>query len=162
LANFRSADAVVGLGKLDLPYNSDAWDGYNVTKQRILQRFKNDANNVISLAGDTHNAWAFNLTPDNEDSPVAVEMATPSVSSPGMENYFSNNDPVELSKRFVDRNPDMVYQNSHQRGWLHLTLKSDECIGQWRFVDTVKSREYSAITGPSYKVKKGQHQLLKS
>ena len=155
-------DAIINLGKLGLPFNSDAWDGYNVAKQRLLQSFKTNANNVISLAGDTHNGWAFNLTPDGDDSPVAVEMATPSVSSPGMENYLSNNDPIELSKQLVDGNPEMVYHNSHQRGWLHLSLRKDKCIGRWNYVSTVKTVDYDAFSGPSYTVKKGQHRLQKS
>jgi len=155
-------DAIIGMGKLDLPFNSDAWDGYNVAKQRLLQYYKNKANNVISLAGDTHNGWAFNLTPDGEDKPVAVEMATPSVSSPGMESYLSNNDPIELSKRLVEGNPGMVYHNSYQRGWLHLSLAKDESVGQWNFVSTVKSLDYEAFSGPSYTIKKGEHRLQKS
>ncbi|MBL4674150.1 MAG: alkaline phosphatase D family protein [Arenicella sp.] len=152
-------NAIVGLGKLNIPYNTDAWDGYNATRQRVLKSFKHDANNVISLAGDTHNSWAFDLTPSGETESVAVEMATSSISSPGLENYLSNDQPEQLSSLLVDHNPQLVYQNSHQRGWLKLTITPQATIGQWRYVSTVKSKQYQSIVGPSYTVAVGGHSL---
>ena len=44
------------------------------------------ATNPISLAGDTHNGWAFNLT-NAQGEAVGVEWGTPGISSPGLENY---------------------------------------------------------------------------
>ena len=157
-----TTDAMIGLGKLGLPFNPDTWDGYNANKQRVLQTIKQHANNAITLAGDTHNSWAFNLTPDNESTPVAVEMGTPSISSPGMEQYLSNDDPIQFSKQFVEHNPELIYHDSHQRGWLELSLESEQSIGQWHYIDTVDSKEYRAFLGPSYRVKKGDHRLSKA
>jgi alkaline phosphatase D len=152
-------NVIVGLGKLNIPYNTDAWDGYNAARQRIFKSFKEHANNVISLAGDTHNSWAFNLTPAGEAKPVAVEMATASISSPGLENYLSNDQPEQLSSLLVEHNPQLVYQNSHQRGWLKLTITAESTTGQWRYVSTVKSKQYQSIIGPSYTVAVGGHSL---
>jgi alkaline phosphatase D len=152
-------NAIVGLGKLNIPYNTDAWDGYNATRQRVLKSFKQDANNVISLAGDTHNSWAFDLTPTGETKSVAVEMATSSVSSPGLENYLSNDQPEQLSSLLIDHNPQLVYQNSHQRGWLKLNITAETATGQWHYVSTVKSKQYQSIVGPSYTVAAGSHSL---
>jgi alkaline phosphatase D len=152
-------NAIVGLGKLNIPYNTDAWDGYNATRQRVLKSFKHNANNVISLAGDTHNSWAFDLTPSGETESVAVEMATSSISSPGLENYLSNDQPEQLSSLLVEHNPQLIYQNSHQRGWLKLTITAQAATGQWRYVSTVKSKQYENIIGPSYTVALGSHSL---
>ncbi|MFT6100631.1 MAG: alkaline phosphatase D [Arenicella sp.] len=152
-------NAIVGLGKLNIPYNTDAWDGYNANRQRVLKSFKQDANNVISLAGDTHNSWAFDLTPSGESKSVAVEMATASVSSPGLENYLSNDNPEQLSSLLIEHNPQLIYQNSHQRGWLKLTITAEATTGQWRYVSTVKSKQYENIIGPSYTVAVGSHSL---
>jgi alkaline phosphatase D len=152
-------EAIIGLGKLNLPYNTDAWDGYNAARQRTLNSIKNNANNVINLAGDTHNSWAFNLVPDNAEKPVAVEMATPSISSPGLENYLSNSQPETLSAQLVDHNPHLIYQNSHQRGWLKLTITAEHATGQWNYVSTVKTKHYTPISGPAYRVAVDEHQL---
>jgi len=152
-------NAIVSLGKLNIPYNTDAWDGYNATRQRVLASFKHDANNVISLAGDTHNSWAFDLIPSGESKSVAVEMATSSVSSPGLENYLSNDQPEQLSSLLVEHNPQLIYQNSHQRGWLKLTITAEATTGQWRYVSTVKSKQYESIIGPSYTVAVDSHSL---
>ncbi len=154
-------DGIVTLGKLGLPFNTDAWDGYNAARQRHLQSIKANANNVVSLAGDTHNGWAFELIPDGEESSVAVEMATASVSSPGMENYLANTDPQKLSERLVQINEHLHYQNSHQRGWLEIKITPDHVVGQWFYVDTVKSKTYNIITGPSYQTDVNSHTLKK-
>lgn len=154
-----TVNAIIGLGKLNLPYNTDAWDGYNANRQRVLKSIEQDANNVISLAGDTHNSWAFNLSPSDSTKPVAVEMATSSVSSPGLENYLSNPQPEQLSRQLVEHNSQLVYQNSHQRGWLKLTITPLHTTGQWNYVSTVKSKEYQHISGPSYRVAAGEHSL---
>jgi len=45
---------------------------------------RSQGKNLISLAGDTHNAWASNLT-DANGQRVGVEFATASISSPGFE-----------------------------------------------------------------------------
>lgn len=154
-----TVNTIIGLGKLKIPFNTDAWDGYNATRQRVLKDFKENANNVISLAGDTHNSWAFDLIPLGETESVAVEMATSSISSPGLESYLSNDQPEQLSRQFVEHNPQLVYQNSHQRGWLKLTVTAEQTTGQWNYVSTVKSTQYTAIRGPSYSVDVGAHKL---
>ncbi|WP_317930655.1 alkaline phosphatase D family protein [Halioxenophilus sp. WMMB6] len=152
-------NGIVMLGQLGLPFNSDAWDGYNACRQRYLQLLKHHARNPISLAGDSHNAWAFELTPDGESTPVAVEFATTSVTSPGMESYLANSNPEELSRRLVDFNKGMRYQDSYQRGWMLITATRDHCQSQWHYVSTVKSKQYQAITGPTWQVTSGTHTL---
>jgi alkaline phosphatase D len=59
--------------------------------------FARDLNkNLISLAGDTHNAWANNLA-DAQGVAVGVEFATASVTSPGLETFFPSEDPRTLA-----------------------------------------------------------------
>lgn len=152
-------NAIILLGQMGIPFNTDAWDGYNVARQRYLQLLKNHAVNAISLAGDTHNAWAFDLIPDGESESVAVEFATSSVSSPGMENYISTTSPEQLSERLVKINKNLRYQNSHQRGWMLLELTPEAAINQWQFVSTVKTKEYQPIQGPTYQCQAGKHKL---
>ena len=41
-----------------IPYNLDAWDGYGVERETILQTAAGLGKKLVSLAGDTHNAWS--------------------------------------------------------------------------------------------------------
>ncbi len=154
-------DAMVLLGQLGLPFNTDAWDGYNACRQRYLGMLQEYAQNPVSLAGDTHNGWAFELVPDGQKQPVAVEFATASVSSPGMETYLANKDNQEFSKRLVAFNENMKYQNSHQRGWMLLNLTPERCQCTWKYVSTVKSKTYQTVEGPTFFVAAGSHKLQK-
>jgi alkaline phosphatase D len=81
------------------PYNLDAWDGYFAEREQLLYRAYLLGKQVISLAGDTHNAWASDLryvkdlnTGALSDYPVGAEFATSSISSPGFDEYLSLND----------------------------------------------------------------------
>ena len=72
------------LAPYGLPSNLDAWDGYPAARERLFDMLTSHATNPISLAGDTHNGWAFNLT-NQKGEAVGVEWGTPGVSSPGLE-----------------------------------------------------------------------------
>ena len=81
------------------PYNLDAWDGYFIEREQILYRAHLQGKNVISLAGDTHNAWASDLrfvadtsTGELSKRTVGAEFATSSVTSPGFDQYLSVDD----------------------------------------------------------------------
>ncbi len=89
------------LGSLQVqaPYNLDAWDGYFIEREQILYRAHLQGKNVISLAGDTHNAWASDLrfvadtaTGELSKRTVGAEFATSSVTSPGFDQYLSVDD----------------------------------------------------------------------
>ncbi|NBT72034.1 MAG: alkaline phosphatase, partial [Betaproteobacteria bacterium] len=73
-----------------LGYNLDAWDGYIVARESLLGAAAQLGKKLISLAGDTHNAWHSKLTlmglanPAMAGMKVGEEFATSSVSSPGI------------------------------------------------------------------------------
>ncbi|NBU74650.1 MAG: hypothetical protein EBS30_05465, partial [Planctomycetes bacterium] len=41
-----------------IPYNLDAWDGYGAEREEIIKAALQLGKKLVSLAGDTHNAWA--------------------------------------------------------------------------------------------------------
>ena len=51
---------------------------------QLHQIFRNSANPVV-LAGDSHNAWAYNIIDPNTSLPLAVEFDDPSVTPPGLD-----------------------------------------------------------------------------
>ena len=40
-----------------IPYNLDAWDGYGAERQQIIEAALQLGKKLVSLSGDTHNAW---------------------------------------------------------------------------------------------------------
>ena len=127
------------------PYNLDAWDGYPAARESVLAVARNLDKNLISLAGDTHNAWASDLT-DATGQHVGVEFATASISSPGFERTLPLISSVVLQDAFPEMVPDLRYAECSHRGYVVLTLTPGEARSEWVQVDTVLSRSYEART----------------
>lgn len=127
-------------GQMGLPLNLDAWDGYPADRERVLDLFRQHANNAVVLAGDTHSSWAFDLH-DNEGDAIAVEFGTPSVTSPGFENLLPLPEP-ELVSAFMRNSPEMRYMRGLGRGWVELDISREQVAAQFLYVSTVMEQEY--------------------
>ncbi|NVJ97463.1 MAG: alkaline phosphatase D family protein [Alphaproteobacteria bacterium] len=152
--------AVRMLGSMGMPLNLDFWDGYPACRDRVYMSIKAKANNAVFLSGDTHNAWCFELT-DSEGDNVAVEFATPSVSSPGMEAYIPA-PPERVVAEVMKASNELSYFNSHNRGWMELNITEDEIASSWFFVSTVHAPDYTVSEGPTIRTKAGSHKVTKS
>ncbi|HQT00652.1 MAG: alkaline phosphatase [Hydrogenophilales bacterium 16-64-46] len=130
-----------------IPYNLDAWDGYAVARETVLETARALDKNLVVLAGDTHNAWASDLATAGGVA-VGVEFATPGVSSPGLEEYFPTEDPLLVAAGLADIIAPLQYANTHQRGYMLVTATHEACEAEWLFVDTVKSQTYQPVQGP--------------
>ena len=80
---------------------------------------------------------------------MGVEFATPGVSSPGLEDYLqlpeaTIPDAEAAIELLVD---DLDYLNVNQRGYMLVTFTPDEARADWRFVSTVKDRNYEIVSG---------------
>ncbi len=137
-----------------IPYNLDAWDGYYVARETVLGLARVLDKNLVVLSGDTHNAWANDLE-DMTGHPVGVEFAVSSVSSPGLEEYLPQEDPLQLAAGAMQLIPTLKYANTHLRGWMLVTLSPGEARADWYFIDTVKSRTYSQQLARSMKTLPG-------
>ena len=121
-----------------LPISMDAWDGYPAARERVLRAALEANANLVSLAGDTHNAWAFDLDLDGE--PVGVEFGGQSVSSPGFETYLPFLKPGDVEAATVGRNPQLRWMDSSRRGYMAVELTPDDATSEFRFVGSVKER----------------------
>lgn len=130
-----------------LPYNLDAWDGYAAERNKILDIFDSAAKSLVVIAGDTHNAWANDLTND-DDTVVGVEFATSSVTSPGLEYYLGLSDDAVAGTEagFVALIDGLKYVNVKDRGFLTLTFTQENVTSEWHFVDTILSAEYAQLS----------------
>ena len=135
-----------------IPYNLDAWDGYGVERETILQSALALGKRLISLAGDTHNAWAgvldtMNANGENQAGTVAgVEFATPGVTSPGFEQYLPGADAYlralypaadGLDGLFTGYVNGLEYADLNRRGFLDLTVTSDKATGNFVYLDGI-------------------------
>ena len=133
------------LAAYGLPSNLDAWDGYPAARERLFAMLSAHATNPISLAGDTHNGWAFNLT-NAQGEAVGVEWGTPGISSPGLENYVPL-PPEQMQALLKGASPELVACDTSQRGWTQVTLTPEHATAQWRFVSSVIEPNYEVSVG---------------
>lgn len=142
------------LAQPSIPYNLDAWDGYAVAREVVLGMARAMDKNLVVLAGDTHNAWASDLA-DAAGTAVGVEFATSSVSSPGLEDYFPNEDPSLVAAGLTQLIGPLRYANTADRGYMVLTATPESCTAQWHYVSTVKAAAYDTFDGPVLQVLPG-------
>ncbi|MEG2128449.1 MAG: alkaline phosphatase D family protein [Acinetobacter sp.] len=135
------------------PYNLDAWDGYFVEREILYGTLAQLNKKVVVLAGDTHNAWSSNLY-SKDGAFVGVELATSSISSPGLEKYLS----IPLAQlqqfefAFTTLIDELNYCNLNQRGYLIVQFNETQVQSQWIYVDSIKKAEYVVDTARQYQL----------
>jgi len=131
-----------------LPYNLDSWDGYPLQREAILQTIKAQGKKLVTLSGDSHNAWFTNLTTLAGDK-VGYEFAGSSVTSPGFESAGLGALAPSLDGTAVVAGvqgtglglvDDLNYADTQRRGYLLMTASSAQIKGEFVFVDTIKSK----------------------
>lgn len=136
-----------------VPYNLDAWDGYYAEREFMYDKLVEFNKKIIVLAGDTHNAWTSYLYSQKGEY-VGVELATSSVSSPGLEKYLS----IPLAQlqqfefAFTTLIDELAYCNLNQRGYLVVTLDDKQVQSDWIFVDSIKNAEYKVDSSRHYQL----------
>lgn len=134
----KTIQADVAAGHVGLPFNMDAWDGYPAARRRLLDSALAADANLVVLTGDTHNAWAFDL--DHHDERVGVEMAGHSVTSPGAEDSLPWLKAPDLERMTVERNRQLKWCDTSQRGYMAVELTPASATSEWRFLATIKQR----------------------
>ncbi|MEJ6005944.1 alkaline phosphatase D family protein [Paucibacter sp. AS339] len=137
-----------------LPYNLDAWDGYDAAREALLASARDLNKNLVVLAGDSHNAWASNLA-DRAGTPVGVEFATASVSSPGIEAYVGKDAAPLLAPALTEWVGPLTWADTSRRGFLVITATAQDCRAEWVFVSDIASRSYSASVDQTMRVRPG-------
>jgi alkaline phosphatase D len=136
------------------PYNLDAWDGYYYEREILYGTLAQLNKKVVVLAGDTHNGWSSNLY-SQAGTFVGVELATSSVSSPGLEKYL--NIPLAQLQQFefafntlID---ELNYCNLNQRGYLLVQFNESQVQSQWIYLDSIKKADYVVDNTRQYELK---------
>lgn len=127
---------------LGLPYNLDAWDGYPEARKRLLSLMLAHANNTVVLTGDTHNAWANDITDPDSGINVAAEVAVSSVTSPGVSDVL-NIDGERFGRMIQSTNKNVRYTNTADRGYVVITITPEQFRADYHFVNTILSTRSS-------------------
>jgi alkaline phosphatase D len=133
----------VRASRLGLPMWMDRWDGYPAARSRLLRAAQRADADLVMLSGDSHHAWAYSLAEDGQ--PAGIEFAGHSVTSHGMEAELAA-DPKEVAGAFVATNPELVWADTSQRGYMMIDITPQRVTGEWLFMRTTKSRS-TALAG---------------
>jgi alkaline phosphatase D len=133
------------------PINTDSWDGYPAERQKLFNHLtSNNIDNMVVLTGDIHTSWAVNLK--NGNTPVGVEMVTPSVTSPGI--------PINLSGLITLQNPDIKYVELTKRGFMLVDITEQRVQGDWYNVNTIDQMNPGSTCVKSYVTNNGSNELI--
>jgi alkaline phosphatase D len=129
-----------------LPYNLDAWDGYPAERERVYAA--GAGKKLISIAGDTHNAWHNDLTTATGQR-VGAEFACPSVSSPGFETLLAGNAAAiagfeQSNALLID---DLQYLDASKRGFVLAEFTASNATAQYRYVAGLETENAATTTG---------------
>jgi alkaline phosphatase D len=137
-----------------IPYNLDAWDGYPAARETVLNMARTLNKNLVVLAGDTHNAWASDLQ-DLNGQAVGVEFGVSSVTSPGFETYFPTLAPTDVAAALEQLIVPLQYAETATRGFCVLTVTPTETRAEYRYVDTITAKAYTARVGKTLRTLPG-------
>lgn len=141
-----------------IPYAMDMWSGYPAARERLYQAALDANANLLVLAGDSHNAWAFDHAHQNER--VGVEMAGQSVTSPGFEHYIGWVKSADLARDVMAASPSLKWCDTSQRGYLAVELTPKAATGEWRFLQTVRQKGTALAGTKRMTVLAGQRRFL--
>lgn len=163
----------------------DIWDGYPAERQTIIDTIRNQTiNNVVFLTGDFHSTFAFdvcdtvtnaaagylpvpNYNPATGAGSVAVEFATPSITSANFDEnvgtaaatLFESLMNAPLGQQPGDNpNPHMKQVDLDQHGYFLLDVRDDSTQANWYYVDRIDDRsEVESFGGAQYTLDLDNH-----
>lgn len=151
--NFKDC---VRASRLGLPMWMDRWDGYPAARSRLLKAAQQADVDLVMLAGDSHNAWAYSLSEGGQ--PAGVEFAGQGVTSGGLEGDFAA-DPRIVAQGFVAANPELKWADTSQRGYMMIDITPQRVTGEWRFMQTIKARNTALAGSHQMHVERGRRAL---
>ncbi|MGQ0532054.1 MAG: alkaline phosphatase D family protein [Caulobacteraceae bacterium] len=129
------------LGRLGMPWNLDAWDGYPAARTRFLEACAAHGANVAVLGGDSHNTWLNNLAAPGGGRVAALEFAGASITSPGLERVLTNAAPGAREAMMRSANPHLAWCDITNRGYGALKFTRTACEAEWvAFADVTSSQ----------------------
>lgn len=132
---------------LGLPWNLDAWDGYPAARERLYEGAASANARLVTLAGDTHTAYANELY-DASGARRGVEFGCTSITSPGMGAYVKN--VPDLGQQIADANQEVVWHDPFGHGYTLVTLTPSTARAVFRKVSDIYTETFSTETVASF------------
>ena len=145
--------AGIAAAQAGIPGAQDMWSGYPQARRRLLKAMADAGANPIVIAGDSHNAWAFNHSLDGK--PVAAEFGVQSVTSPGYEQALKA-DPAVVRSGVLQSSPGLQWCDTSRRGYLALAFTPAETRCDYVFMETIQTVSTATGAGQSAVVKHGK------
>jgi alkaline phosphatase D len=131
---------------------TDAWDGYPLARERLLQAVVDAGlSDVVTLGGDVHMnvAAQLRIKPNDERSPiVASEFVTTSVTTRGLSDTMLHQ--IRAS------NPDIAYARADERGYTRLEVTPQGVQAEFRTTAYPVQANATLTTQASYMVQRGR------
>lgn len=141
--------AFLPFSSLGLPWNLDAWDGYPAARERLYESVAAAGARLITLAGDTHTAYANELF-DGRDMRRGVEFGCTSITSPGMGAYVKA--VPDLGERIADVNREVVWHDPFGHGYTLISLTPARARAVFRKVSDIYSETFATETVATFEV----------
>jgi alkaline phosphatase D len=133
----RRVDTSQLAAKAGLPFNMDAWDGYPAARSRFLAAAQRADADLVTLSGDSHNAWAFDLSEGGR--PAGIEIGGHSVTSPGYEAYTPGISDETRVTALRASSPQLKWANTRDRGYVTVQLTRERVTANWHNVETIRT-----------------------
>ncbi|MBW8815067.1 MAG: alkaline phosphatase D family protein [Caulobacterales bacterium] len=130
-----------------LPYGLDMWDGYPADRERVYDRVKAAQARPIVISGDSHAFWANELH-DAGGKRVACEFGGTAITSPGADEAFG----FPSGPAFVKASPEVKFCDQAARGFVRLTLRRGEAVGDLMTVSTIASKDFKTSVLKSFRI----------
>ncbi len=151
------------LGPDGSPFNPDQWDGYQASRNRLLQYLAQErVNNVVVLTGDIHSSWASEISA-NPFAPgtalatrQAVEFVTTAITSPALE------DPAAAAATAAglrQTHPHIQYVELNRRGYFVLDVTPERAQAQWYHLAQHRERNLTETLAATFFTAAGESRL---
>ncbi|MEZ5953716.1 MAG: alkaline phosphatase D family protein [Hyphomonas sp.] len=134
---------MIGFSALGLPMNLDAWDGYPAARERLYASVARSGARLVTLAGDTHTAWA-NTLHDAAGTRRGVEFGCTSITSPGSGTAVT--DIPDLGAQFAAANKDVDWHDPFGHGYIMVTLTPEAASAEFKKVSDILGPDWSLDT----------------
>lgn len=141
--------------------NQDQWDGYPAERTKIIRHLSdNGINNMVVLTGDIHTSWANDIphpdstyTASTGKGSAAVEYVCTSVTSGS---FITFPVPGNIIPSLVTH---VKYAELSKRGYLLLDVTPQKVHGDWIYMSTITSKNFTSSTAASWCCNDGSNRL---
>jgi alkaline phosphatase D len=134
--------------------STDTWEGYRPCRDRVLDAItQQKLPNVIVLTGDVHSSWGYDIPrnpwdgydPSSGRGTVAVEMVTPSVTSPS--GLGTGAEAAQRIEKHLKERPHLRYVDGSLRGYMIVDVTRERAQADWYYVPTVAQQTTAETFG---------------